>query len=139
MYKVSVIVPFYNVEEYLGECLFRLSRQTLDNIEIILVDDGSQDNSHMIAEEYIGKYPDLFKLYMKDNEGPGDARNYGIERATGEYIGFIDSDDYPEEDMFEKLYQKAKENDSDIVVCSYNKLYSDINMEGRPSENHRGG
>ena len=137
MYKVSIIVPFYNVEEYLDKCLFRLSRQTLDNIEIILVDDGSKDNSHTIAEEYAGKYPDLFKLYIKDNGGLSDARNYGIERATGEYIGFVDSDDYPEVDMFEKLYQKAKENDSDIVVCSYNKLYSDINM-GRPSKNHPG-
>lgn len=122
MYKVSIIVPFYNVEEYLERCLFGLSRQTLGNIEIILVNDGSKDNSHVIAEEYTGKYPDLFKLYKKDNGGLSDARNYGIERATGEYIGFIDSDDYPEVDMFEKLYQKAKENDSDIVVCSYNRI-----------------
>ena len=119
--KVSVIVPVYNVEKYISKCLDSLVNQTLKDIEIIVVNDGSPDNSQKIIDEYVKKYPDKVKSYIKENGGQGSARNYGIELSTGEYIGFVDSDDFVELDMFEKMYNKAKQDNSDIVICgSYN-------------------
>jgi len=120
MVKVSVIVPVYNVENYLEKCLESLVNQTIEDIEIIVVNDGSPDNSQKIIDNYVQKYPNLIKGYVKENGGLSDARNYGIERANGEYIGFVDSDDYVEPTMFEKLYKKALENDFDIAVCDVN-------------------
>lgn len=117
MPKVSVIVPVYNVEKYLRKCLDSLVNQTLEDIEIIIVNDGSPDASQDIIDEYVLKYPHLLKSIITENGGQGSARNYGIDIATGEYIGFVDSDDYVALDMYEKLYVKAKETDSDIVSC----------------------
>ena len=125
MIKVSVIVPVYNVEKYLSKCLDSLVNQTLKDIEIIVVNDGTKDNSQDIIDEYVKKYPKLIKSYIKENGGQGSARNLGIENATGEYIGFIDSDDYIEKDMFEKLYKKAKAKDFDIAICNINFVYDD--------------
>lgn len=121
MKKVSVIVPVYNVEKYIEKCLNSLVNQTLKEIEIIMVNDGSPDNSQNIIDKYVKKYPRKVKSYIKENGGQGSARNFGLEKAEGEYIGYVDSDDFIELDMYEKLYNKAKKNDLDIVVCgSYN-------------------
>lgn len=123
--KVSVIVPVYNVEDYLDKCLNSLVNQTLKNIEIIVVNDGSPDNSQAIIDKYTAQYPDFVKGYIKENGGLSDARNYGLQFATGEYIGFVDSDDYVECDMFEKLYNKAISQNFDMVVCDVNSVYPD--------------
>ena len=118
MKKISVIVPVWGVEQYISKCLDSLVNQTLEDIEIIVVNDGSPDNSQKIIEEYVKKYPNKVKSYIKENGGQGSARNYGIEVSTGEYIGFVDSDDYVELNMFEKMYNKAKQDKSDIVICN---------------------
>ena len=103
MPKVSVIVPVYNVEKYLGKCLESIVTQTLKNIEIIVVNDGSTDESQKIVDEYVKKYPDLVKSCVKENGGLSDARNYGLEKANGDYICFVDSDDYIDTSLFENL------------------------------------
>ena len=120
--KVSVIVPVYNTEKYLDKCLNSLVNQTLKDIEIIVVNDGTKDNSEKIIRQYSKKYPSI-KYYKKENGGLSSARNYGLEKATGEYIGFVDSDDYVEYDMYEKMYDKAIKTKSDIVCSSINYIY----------------
>jgi len=121
MYKVSVIVPVYNVEKYIERCLDSLVNQTLNDIEIIVVNDGSPDNSQSIIDKYVKKYPKKVKSFIKENGGQGSARNFGLEKSNGLYIGYVDSDDYVELDMYEKLYEKANKENLDIVVCgSYN-------------------
>ena len=120
-YKVSIIVPVYGVEKYIDKCLDSLVKQSLKEIEIIVVNDGTKDNSQKIIDKYVKKYPDKIKSYIKENGGQGSARNYGLKKAMGEYIGYVDSDDFVEKDMYKKLYNKANENDYDIVVCgNYN-------------------
>ena len=115
--KVSVVIPIYNVEIFLSQCIESIIHQTLEEIEIILVDDGSTDNSGKIADEYAKK--DIrIKVIHKANGGLSDARNAGIKAATGDYIGFVDSDDYVSENMFKKMYQKAKKEGTDVVVCN---------------------
>ena len=104
MYKVSVIVPVYNVEKYIKKCLDSLVNQTLEDIEIVVINDGSPDNSQKIIDKYVKKYPDKVKSYIKQNGGLGSARNYGIEKAMGKYLCFVDSDDYINLDALEKLY-----------------------------------
>ena len=125
MIKVSVIVPVYNVYEYLDKCLNSLVNQTLKDIEIIVVNDGSPDNSEEIITKYQKKYPKKIKAYKKENGGLSDARNYGIKKATGEYIGFVDSDDYVDTQMYEKMYNKAQKDKLDIVLCDTINLYED--------------
>ena len=120
--KVSVIVPVYNVERYLDKCLDSLAHQTLKDIEIIIVNDGSPDHSEDIIKKYTKKYQN-FKYYKKENGGLSSARNYGIKYATGDYIAFLDSDDYVKYDMYEKMYLKAVSNNYDLVVCDINYLY----------------
>ena len=118
--KVSVIVPVYNVYEYLSKCLDSLVNQTLKDIEIIVVNDGTKDDSESIIKKYLKKYKNIIYI-KKENGGQGSARNEGIKHATGEYIGYVDSDDYIELSMYEKLYNKAIEENADIVICgSYN-------------------
>lgn len=119
MLKVSVIVPVYNVEKYLEKCLESLVTQTLSDIEIITVDDGSTDDSKKIIENYIEKYPEKIRYYYKENEGLSSARNYGIPYAHGEYIAFLDSDDYIEPTMYEEMYNVAKKENSDMVECDF--------------------
>lgn len=119
--KLSIIVPVYGVEKYIDKCLNSLVKQSLKEIEVIVVNDGTKDNSQKIVDKYVKKYPDKIKSYIKENGGQGSARNYGLKTATGEYIGYVDSDDFVEKDMYKKLYNKAKENNYDIVVCgNYN-------------------
>ena len=113
---ISIIVPVYNVERYLGHCLSSLVNQTLKNIEIIVVNDGSPDNSQQIIDKYASEHPNKIKAYIKLNGGLGDARNFGIEKATGEYVTFVDSDDWLELNACDLLYVFAKENQHDFVV-----------------------
>jgi len=123
MTKVSIIVPVYNTLKYLPECLESLVKQTLTDIEIIVVNDGSPDDSETLIKDYAKKYSSI-KYYKKKNGGLSSARNFGIKRATGEYIGFVDSDDYVDITMYEKLYNKAKETESDIICCQMKYLYN---------------
>ena len=125
MPKVSVIVPVYNVEEYLDKCLDSLVNQTLEDIELIVVNDGSADNSEAIISKYKEKYPNKIAYFVKENGGLSDARNYGIPHATGDYIAFLDSDDYVELSLYEELYKKAIETDADMVECDFYWEYSD--------------
>lgn len=121
MKKVSIIVPVYNVDKYLDKCLKSLVNQTLSDIEIIIVNDGSTDNSQVIIDKYKSEFPHKIRTFFQENSGQGAARNLGFANANGEYIGYVDSDDYVELDMYEKMYNKAKEKNSDIVICgSYN-------------------
>ena len=122
-YKVSVIVPVYNVEKYLEKCLDSLIHQTLDSLQIIVVNDGSQDNSQSIIDRYVNKYPELVLGLKKDNGGLGDARNYGLSYATGEYIGFVDSDDWVDEKMYEFMYSMATTENLDCVICDFTSIY----------------
>ena len=128
MKKISVIVPVYNVEQYLRRCLDSLVNQTLNDIEIIVVNDGSPDDSQAIIDEYACKYENI-RAFKKANGGLSDARNFGLEYVTGEYVAFVDSDDYVQKDMYEKMYSKAKENDFDMVVCNLSYVYPGKLME----------
>lgn len=120
--KVSVIVPVYNVENYLALCLESLVSQTHQNIEILVVNDGSKDHSGNIIREYAGKYPDKIRSFTKENGGLSDARNFGIDRATGDYIGFVDSDDYVDPSMFEEMATLAEKHQSEMVICNIQKV-----------------
>ncbi len=117
---ISVIVPIYNVEKYLDRCIKSIVNQTYQNLEIILVDDGSTDNSGKICDEYVKK-DDRIKVIHKENGGLSDARNVGIENATGRLIGFVDSDDYIDKDMFELLNTDLTKYDADIAICNVKK------------------
>ncbi len=121
MVKVSVIVPVYNVEKYLKKCLDSLVKQTLNDIEIIVVNDGSPDNSQAIIDDYVSRYKNI-RSYKKKNGGLSDARNYGLKYAKGDYISFVDSDDYIDESMLEKMYTKAISNNFDLVVCNLKEV-----------------
>ena len=132
MPKISIIIPVYNVQAYLKECLDSVINQTIkDDLEIIVVNDGSTDNSQKIIDEYVEKYPKLVKSFIKENHGQGSARNYGVKKASGEYIGFVDADDYIEKDMYEILYKEAKKKELDIVVCDMVWAYEDGKKEYR--------
>ncbi len=116
--NISIILPIYNVESYLEECLESLRSQSLSGIEIICVNDGSTDNSKNILKKYV-ESDSRIKLINQDNSGQGIARNNGIKIATGEYIGFVDPDDWVEPEMFENLYRAARNFDADIVEESF--------------------
>ena len=114
--KVSVIIPVYNVEQYLNQCLDSVINQTLKDIEIICIDDGSTDNSGKILEEYAQK-DNRIKVIHQKNKGAAAARNEGLYIAQGKYLSFLDSDDFFELDMFERMYNCAEKYNTDIVVC----------------------
>ena len=107
MKKISVIVAIYNSEKYLKKCLDSIANQEYQNLEVILVNDGSTDNSGLIAKEYEGKYPNVFKYYEKQNSGVSDTRNFGVQKSTGEYITFVDSDDFTTSNLYKDLDIKA--------------------------------
>lgn len=119
MVKVSIIVPIYNVEQYLEKCLQSLVNQTLEDIEIILVNDASPDHSDVIMKKYAKQYSNIATIFLKENLCLGGARNKGVEQASGEYITFVDSDDYLDLDFCEKMYQEAVKTDSDLAYGSY--------------------
>ena len=125
--KVSVIIPVYEVEMYLNRAIDSVLAQTLSDLEIILVDDGSTDDSPKICDQYEKEYPDQIRVIHQENQGLGMARNAGVSLATGEYIAFLDSDDTVEPDMYRSMYQKAKENDYDMVMCDVRILYVEEN------------
>lgn len=127
-FKVSIIVPIYNSSQYLSKCINSIIKQTYENIEIILVNDGSTDNSLGICEEY-SKLDDRIVVLDKENGGVSSARNYGIDVSTGDYIGFVDSDDYISLDMYESLVNAVIEFDADIVECGYYLIDSDKNLK----------
>ena len=112
-----MIVPVYNVEKYLPQCLESLVSQTLQDIEILVVNDGSPDNSQAIIDTYREKYPELIRSYMKENGGQGSARNLGLSQADGKYISFIDSDDWIDRDALKTMYELAEKEGSDMVIC----------------------
>jgi glycosyltransferase involved in cell wall biosynthesis len=123
MVKISLIVPVYNVEQYLKECLDSIANQSLKDIEIICIDDGSTDNSLAILNEYSLK-DDRFIVISQENQGQGIARNKGVDIAKGEYLFFVDPDDWIAEGALEKLYKFAKENSANVVKFNYRE-YND--------------
>ena len=135
-YKLSIIAAVYNLEKYLPRCLDALVNQTLQEIEIICVDDGSTDSAPQIIDKYAAKYPDKVKAFHKENGGEFTTRNYGLERATGEYVTFVDTDDYVEPTWAEKLYNAAKENNADMAVCGFERI--DLNTDKVISKNMTG-
>ena len=124
MPKVSVIVPVYNVEKYITRCLTSLINQTLDDLQIIVVNDGSQDGSEQIIKQFKRNYNNIIYV-TKENGGLSSARNFGLIYATGEYIAFLDSDDYVDRNTYKKMYEKAKEKNSDYVECDFIWQYPD--------------
>jgi len=122
MEKISIIIPIYNSEKYLDKCLTSIINQTYQNIEIIAVNDGSTDNSEKKLKQYQKKYPDKIKIYTWENHGIGATRNKGIELSTGDYFGFVDSDDYVEPNMYAELLAKIKKTNSEAAICNIQKF-----------------
>ncbi len=128
MPKVSIIVPIYQVEKYLRKCLDSLVNQTMDDIEILVINDGSKDDSQIIIDEFQDKFPSKIKAFIKENGGLSDARNFGLDRATGDFIGFVDSDDSVSETMFEEMYSLAIKNEAEMVICNLQKVDENGNV-----------
>lgn len=125
--KVSLIIPVYNVEKYIRKALESVATQTLKDIEVIIINDGSNDSSIKIVEEFIQKY-DNFRLINQENQGLSAARNTGLKEARGDYIAFMDSDDYLANNFLEYLYNLAVENGADISCCNYKIYYPKTNF-----------
>ena len=122
--KVSVIVPMYNIDVYLRKCLDSLAAQTLDELEVILVNDGSVDYTEDIACEYVHRYPERFFYYKEENSGLSAARNFGFSFARAPYVAFVDSDDYVAENIYQQMYETAIKDDSELVCCGYDRISS---------------
>lgn len=127
MKKVSIIVTVYNVEKYLEKCLNSLINQTLRDLEIIIINDESPDNSQKIIDKFTEKYPQIIKSYTIKNRGLGGARNYALNKCTGKYIMYVDSDDYIAKDMAKELYEIMIKEKSDIAICGYNIIKEENN------------
>lgn len=123
--KISVIVPVYNVENYLEKCVESILKQTYTNLEILLVNDGSTDTSGELCEQ-LAQRDKRIRVIHKENGGLSDARNRGIEEASSDLIGFIDSDDYIDEDMYETLYRQMLESSADLSMCGHYDVYHQI-------------
>lgn len=119
---VSVIIPVYNVENYLRKCVDSVLNQTLKNVEILIINDGSTDASQSVIDDLHKKNPDVIKAFQKENGGLSSARNYALDIAIGEYITFLDSDDYLDDDYLETLYSEAKKYNSDMVCSGQKKV-----------------
>ena len=120
-YKVSIIIPVYNVEKYIERCLESVLNQDFTEYEVIIVNDGSTDSSGYICDKYARNNKNI-RVIHKINEGVSSARNLGIVNSKGEYIGFVDPDDFIDTNMYKLLYENAKENNSDIAICSVNEI-----------------
>ena len=131
--KVSVLVPIYNVEEFLPECLDSLVNQTLEEIEIICINDGSKDGSLGIIKDYATKDKRV-KIIDKKNSGYGDSMNQGLKKAVGEYVGIVESDDFIDTDAFEKLYDIARKNDVEVVKANFYEYYGETKKDKATSE-----
>lgn len=127
MAKVSVIVPVYNVEKYIVKCIKSIIKQKLKDIEIIVVNDGTKDDSIKLIEENFND--DRIKIFNKKNGGLASARNYGIKKASGEYFFFVDSDDFIDEECLFEMYNKAQKDNVDLVICDYYKYFENGNKE----------
>lgn len=119
--KISVIIPVYNSEKYIEKCLESVLNQTYKNYEIIVINDGSKDNSKEILSKYQEKYPEVIKHIEQENKGVAKTRNYGIKLAKGEYIAFIDNDDYIDQDYLEKFVTEAENGQYDVVIGGYRR------------------
>lgn len=126
--QLSIIIPVYNVEKYLRKCLDSVLDQDLSNYEVIIVNDGSTDGSESIINEYTDKYGERIKAYKKENGGLSSARNYGVPYAQGEYICFLDSDDYVEKNHYRKMYDLAKNDNADLVVSDFEYVWENKNQ-----------
>lgn len=122
MEKISIIVPVYQVEKYIGQCIESIINQTFKNFELILIDDGSKDKSGNICDEY-AKRDKRIHVVHTENKGAASARNKGLDLATGEYIAFVDGDDYLAENMLDKLYKVITQENCDVVVCDFLNLH----------------
>lgn len=131
--NVDIIVPVFNVEQYLPKCIESLINQTYDNYKITLIDDGSTDNSGLICDMYSFEYPDLIKVYHKNNGGLSDARNFGVRNTKYEYIIFVDSDDFVGETFIEDFVVTLEKYNCDMVVTPLTKVY---NNEAMTSKNY---
>lgn len=125
---ISIIVPVYNVEKYIEKCLKSILLQTYENIEIILIDDGSIDSSGKICDYYSSKYKKI-KTFHKENGGLADARNYGLDKAKGNYVCFIDSDDFINQNMIKELYSSLKRNKTQIVACKFKNVNEEFELK----------
>ncbi len=123
MCEISIIVPVYKVEPYLRKCVDSILAQTFTDFEVILVDDGSPDNSGKICDEYASK-DSRVRVIHKENGGLSSARNAGIDVARGKYLGFVDSDDYIEKDMYELLYDNIVKEQADLSICGIYDIYA---------------
>lgn len=128
MYKLSIVVPVYNVETYIRRCLDSLINQVYKNIEIVVVNDGSTDGSQKIIDEYCIAYPRLIKSLYKQNGGLSSARNFGLECVTGDYLCFVDSDDWVDFNLYNIMMNHIINSDSDIVCCNFIEHYNDKNV-----------
>ena len=127
MVAVSIVIPVYNIEKYLRECLDSLVNQSFKDFEVICINDGSKDGSLVILEEY-AKKDSRFKVISQTNGGSGSARNNGLSKAKGKYVQFLDGDDYFEPEMLEKLYNLAEKHQAEIAVCSSKKVDDEGNI-----------
>lgn len=125
---ISLVMPVYNVENFLSKALTSVENQTFKDFEMIIVDDGSSDKSCEIAEKFCGRNPN-FKLIKQENSGPAAARNTGVMHCKGEYIAFMDSDDYLEKNFLEELYKLAKKTGADITCCNFNMYFPNKNLK----------
>lgn len=133
MPKVSVIIPVYNAEKYIEQCISSIANQTMKDIEILAINDGSTDESLALLDKLSEKYRGKLKVFTKDNGGAGSARNVGIENASGEFIKFVDADDYLQANILEKMYAIAKENSVSLVRGNYQTILGPIKMEDKCS------
>lgn len=123
--QISVIIPVYNGERFIEKCLDSLSKQTMNQIEIIVINDGSTDATAEILENYQKECKMSLKIFTRKNAGQAAARNFGIQQAVGKYLAFMDSDDYVERDYLQRLYETALKYDADVVTCGYRSVNPD--------------
>lgn len=136
MKKVTIIVPVYNVASYLNKCLDSILNQTYNNIEIIAIDDGSTDDSYKILKKYQDNNSDKITIIKQTNHGQAYARNIGLNNANGDYIAYVDADDYIDKAMIKSMMKKFDSNDIEIVMCDYYKEFDSKNMEHIPLIQH---
>lgn len=130
MPRISIIVPVYNVEKYLNKCIESILSQSFTDFELLLIDDGSTDSSGKICDEYAAKYDHIVVIH-KENGGVSSARNLGLSLAQGEYVGFIDSDDYVDSEMYKTLFENIEHYKADISICGFKVIDEDINKVER--------
>ena len=136
MHKVSVIIPCYNNDQYIEKAIQSVVNQTLDDIEVIVINNGSTDKSWTVISSMMEKFPDKVFGYSKEHGNVSSSRNFGLSKIHGEYFGFLDGDDYCDSDMYESLYNKAKETDADICYSNYYFTYEDHEVLYEEPEYH---